>query len=410
MKKNLPLFFAGRYLFAKKSHNVINVISAISAIGMAIGTAALVIILSVYNGFDALIEDNLSESSPDLLIAPEKGKVFIPSDGLLKGIEGIEGVASVTYHLSETVFANYEGRQAVALLRGIPDDYADKTDLYPRIRSGEYSLRFGEMARCIVGGEIARELGVNPAFLASISFYFPDREKQISLQNPATVLCAVSARPSCVLYPGNEGEGNVVYVPIAKVRELLKYTKELTALEVRYEEGTSSRSAKAVEKQVRTFVREAGAELTILDRYRQNEALYKMMRYEKAAIFLILIFVIIIIAFNIFGSLSMLIIEKKGDIATLKSMGAPEKMVREIFVLEGWLISLLGMAIGLVAGIGLSLLQQKAGLIKIPGNYIVDSYPVVIQWLDLILIAAGVAVVGYLVALLPVNKKNISYE
>ena len=183
------------------------------------------------------------------------------------------------------------------------------------------------------------------------------------------------------------------------MRELLKYDEEISALEVRFREGMTQREQ-------RRFLREMqerfGPSFRVLDRYRQNESLYKMMRYEKAAIFLILIFIIIIIAFNIFGSLSMLIIEKQDDIGTLGSLGAPPRLIRRIFVLEGWLISLLGLAAGLVLGLGLAWLQQRFGFVKMPGDFLVKSYPVIVQWTDIVLTVVGVALIGYLIALLPV--------
>ena len=188
-------------------------------------------------------------------------------------------------------------------------------------------------------------------------------------------------------------------LPIEKMRELLEYDDEVSAVEIRLIDGADSKELKKLQKEISGML---GPDFKVKDRFQQNESLYKMMRYEKAAIFMILIFIIIIIAFNIFGSLSMLIIEKRGDIETLRSLGAHDKLIRRIFVLEGWMISLTGLAAGLVLGIGFALLQQQFGFIKMPGQFIVQAYPVILSWTDIILTIAGVATIGYLIALLPV--------
>ena len=189
------------------------------------------------------------------------------------------------------------------------------------------------------------------------------------------------------------------------MRELLEYTDEVSAVEIRVLEGTDS---KEIDRLQKVISQRLGPDFEVKDRFQQNESLYKMMKYEKAAIYMILIFIIIIIAFNIFGSLSMLIIEKKDDISTLRSLGAQDGLIKRIFVLEGWMISLTGLAGGLVAGIGFSLLQQYFGFIKMPGHFVVQAYPVILSPWDILLTAAGVTVIGYLIALLPVyiyNKK-----
>ena len=396
---NLPLFFSGRYLFAKKSHNVINVISAISATGMAIGTAALIIILSVYNGFDALIRDSISDLSPDCLVKPATGKVFLPEGGDFEWLYGHEAVSSVSETLQESVFINYDGRQDVATAKGVEDDFAQKASVGSHVRTGEFKLWHGEIPMCAVGAGLAYKMGVSPHFVAPLEVYYPDREKSVSLSNPAATLRSVKVRPSCLFSFTADEDNSLIILPLKEMRALLKYDAEVSALEVRLKEGLSPREQRA-------FFRELGARLgpafKVQDRYRQNESLYKMMRYEKAAIFLILIFIIIIIAFNIFGSLSMLIIEKQEDIGTLGSLGAPPRLVRRIFVLEGWLISLLGLAAGLVIGLGLAFLQQRFGFIKMPGDFLLSSYPVIVKPTDILLTAAGVALIGWLIALLPV--------
>ena len=193
-------------------------------------------------------------------------------------------------------------------------------------------------------------------------------------------------------------------LPIEEMRELLEYDEEVSAVEIRLMEGTDSKELKRIQDEISSRL---GAEFKVKDRFQQNESLYKMMKYEKAAIYMILIFVIIIIAFNIFGSLSMLIIEKRQDINTLRSLGAEESLIRRIFVLEGWMISLAGLFGGLVVGTAFSLLQQHFGFIKMPGHFIVQAYPVILSFSDILLTAVGVAAIGYLIALLPVRRFTV---
>lgn len=396
---NLPFFIARRYLFAKKSHNVINIISAISAIGMAIGTAALIIILSVYNGFDALIKDNLSAIAPDLLVTPAQGKSFVPEGDAFEWMKTRDELESATCYIQENVFINYDGHQSLAVAKGVEPSYQELTSITEHVRAGEFKLRHGEMPLCAVGAGLAYDMGINPRFLAQVEIYYPDKDKRISLSNPASALNCIKARPSCTFSINSDEDNSLIILPFDEMQELLGYGDEVTGVELRLDGACSPRQVKEFTRGLQSRL---GPGFKVSDRYRQNESLYKMMRYEKAAIFLILIFIIIIIAFNIFGSLSMLIIEKQGDITTLRSLGATDKLVRRTFVLEGWMISLLGLAAGLVAGIGISLLQQHFGLIKMPGNYLISSYPVIIEHGDVLLTAAGVATIGYIIALLPV--------
>ena len=220
---NLPFFFARRYLFAKKSNNVINVISAISAIGMAIGTAALVIILSVYNGFDSLIRQNLDDLAPDALIRPATGKVFLPEGEAFDWLYGRDEVATTSFILQETVFINYDGRQDVATAKGVEDDFAAKARLAGHVRSGEFRLSFGEIPMCAVGSGLAGKLGISPHFLAPLEIFYPDREKSISLSNPSATLHSVKVRPSAIISFNADDDNRLLLLPIGRMRELLRY-------------------------------------------------------------------------------------------------------------------------------------------------------------------------------------------
>ena len=398
-KMRLATFIAGRYLFAKKSHNVINIISAISATGMAIGTAALIIILSVYNGFDSLIRSMLGSVEPDLLITPSTGKVFVPEGETYDWIYDQPEVKNMCGVLQEQVFINYDGQQGLAKAKGVDWIYEDETPLRDHIRDGEFKLHRGDVPMAAVGAGLAYSMGISPRFVSPIEIYFPSRTRKLSMSNPISSIEAIKVWPSSIFSVNNDVDAELMIIPIEKMRELLEYDDEVSAVEIRLAEGTDEKVLKSLQKEISERL---GPDFKIKDRFQQNESLYKMMKYEKAAIYMILIFVIIIIAFNIFGSLSMLIIEKKFDIGTLRSMGAQESLIKRIFILEGWFISLAGLAAGLIVGTGFSLLQQHFGFIKMPGHFVVQAYPIILSWSDILLTIVGVAAIGYLIALLPV--------
>ena len=398
---HLPLFIARRYLFAKKSHNVINIISAISAVGMAIGTAALIIILSIYNGFDELVKSTLSNVEPDILITPAKGKVFVPEGEAFDRIKDNPLVGEYNLILQENVFVDYDGHQGIAKAKGVDRAFEEDSPLAGHITNGEFSLHKGQLPQMVVGAGLAYKMGMNPAFLASAELYFPIRDRNFSLANPAASIETVRMRPSGIFSVNQQIDNDLIILPIEQMRKLLGYEEEVSGVELRLVEGSTAKDLRSAIKHIQ---KELGPGFKVLDRFRQNTSLYKMMRYEKAAIFLILIFVIIIIALNIFGSITMLIIEKKDDIETYRSLGATDQMLRRTFTLEGWLISLLGLAAGLVIGIGFSLAQQNFGFIKMPGSFLVNAYPVILQWQDVLATIAGVALIGYIIALLPVRR------
>lgn len=398
---HLPLFIAGRYLFAKKSHNVINIISAISAVGMTIGTAALIIILSIYNGFDELVKSTLSNVEPDILITPAKGKVFIPNGETFDRIRQNPLIDEYDLILQENVFVDYDGHQGIAKAKGVDSAFEAESPLAEHITNGEFSLHKGQLPQMVVGAGLAYKMGMNPAFLASAELYFPIRDRNFSLANPAASIETVRMRPSGIFSVNQQIDNDLIILPIEQMRKLLGYEEEVSGVELRLVEGSTAKDLRSAIKDIQ---KELGPGFKVLDRFRQNTSLYKMMRYEKAAIFLILIFVIIIIALNIFGSITMLIIEKKDDIETYRSLGATDQMLRRTFTLEGWLISLLGLAAGLVVGIGFSLAQQHFGFIKMPGSFLVNAYPVILQWQDVLATIAGVALIGYIIALLPVRR------
>lgn len=397
---NLPFYIAKRYLFARKSHNVINVISAISAVGMAVGTAALILILSVYNGFDRIIKDNLSDLDPDILVTASSGKYFVPrGDAFLSLMDDVR-IQSISSVLEDNVFVNYGGRQGIAKAKGVDFVYESTTPLASHVVEGDFKLHDAGIPHAAVGEAFAYSLGIHPRFLEPMQIYYPERGRSINLINPESSLNSVRIWPCCLFSISSEVDAELMILPIEDMRKLLGLDEEVSGLELRLAPGESAAKVRS------SLERSLSGDFQVLDRYQQHPAMYRMMRYEKLAIFLILVFVVIIVAFNIFGSLSMLIIEKDGDMDTLRAMGATDATVRRIFVLEGWLISLLGLAAGLVTGLGLALLQQKSGMIKMPGNFLVQAYPVVLQLKDVVATALGVALTGLSISLFAAVRKQ----
>ena len=402
---NLPLFIAGRYLIARKSHNVINIISAISAVGMAVGTAALVIILSVYNGFDSIVTSMLGNIEPDLEITSEKGKAFIAEGEVYDWIYDQPAVRNMSCVITENVFIDYEGRQSIVKAKGVDFVYEEESPIRDHLRSGEFRLHKGDIPMTVAGSGLAYRLGINPRFVSGIDIYYPSRTRNFSVSNPASSLEKITVYPSGIFSINNDIDNEYLILPIEKMQELLEYENgEVSAVEIRLEDGTSEKELQHLRKEISARL---GDGFKVNDRYMQNETLYRMMKYEKLSIFMILAFVIVIISFNIFGSLSMLIIEKKPDIATLRSLGAEDSLIKRIFVLEGWMVSLSGLAAGLVIGIGFVLVQQFSGLIKMPGNFVVQAYPVILSVPDILVTAACVAAIGYVMAILPVRLNRL---
>ena len=401
---NIAAFIAGRYLFAKKSHNVINIISAISAIGMAIGTAALVIILSVYNGFDSLIRSMMSNVEPDLLITPATGKVFIPEGEVYDWIYDQPEVFNMCCVLEDDVFISYDSHQGVAKAKGVDWIYEEESPLKDHIRDGEFRLRKGDIPMAVTGDLLAEKMGINPRFLSPIEIYYPSRTKRISLANPTGALESIKVFPAGLVSVNDDIDKGLLIISIDKMRELLKYENEVSGVEIRLVEGTTEKVQKKIQKEIQEKL---GPEYIVKNRLQQNEVLYKMMKYEKIATYMVLFFAIIIIAFNILGSLTMLIIEKRDDIQTLRHLGAEEKTIRNIFTLEGWLISLTGMAAGLVIGIVFALIQQHFGIIKMPGHFVVQAYPIILSVSDILFTAIGVAIIGYIIALIPSRVREL---
>ena len=395
---------AWRYLFAKKSHNVINIISTISAIGIALGCMVLVVILSVYNGFDNLIKSLYNSYSPNYIIEAAKGKSFTADEALIGKIREQESTLAIAPLVQDNIFCTYNGSQSVATLCGVDSLFLQRSRLADYIVDGSFNTGLGEINGAIVSSKLAITLGIRCRFTTPLMLYYPKMRRSTAAGNLQGLLSVLKAHPSGTIQLEKSFDNGLVYIGIERARQLLQFKEnEVSAL---YLYGPAGREEEAPSNSLTKRLREAlGKEFVVKDRYMQNSTMYKMMRSEKIAVYLILLFVIIIVSFNIFGSISLLIIDKRGDIEILRSMGAREPLIKRVFMLQGFLISALGTLIGTALGVGLSLLQYHFQIIKLPGNFIIDHYPVEIVPQDLLYIVAGVLAAGYLISRLPLRKE-----
>ena len=389
----LPLRFAFRYLFARKSYNVINLISGIGVAGMAVGTAALITVLSVFNGFNALVSDSLAQAGATLVVRPAGGKVFIPEGPAFDWLS--QHASSVSQVLEEQAFLSFEDRQSLARVKGIDSVSESGSALKEHIVSGRWQLHRGDLPQAVGGAALSHNLGIRPQFVTPLEIHYPSRTGSISLANPAASLETQRVQLAGTFSINAELDAKLIIVPIEVMRELLDYDKEVSALEIECDP--------ALKKELQERL---GPDFRVLDLKEQNESVYRMMRYEKLAIYLILVFIVALVAFNIYSSLRMLIIEKEADMGTLRSLGAPEALLRRIFLLEGVLVSLLGMVIGLLIGITAVILQQRFGFVPMPGNFAVTSYPVALKATDILYTVLGVSFVGLVMAFIPSRKLN----
>lgn len=393
----LALRIAARYLFSKKSHSAINVISIISVCGVAIITAALICTLSVYNGFTHLIGSLLSEIQPDIKILPASGKTLDGNDTLWSEIAAWDDVALLSPVIEETALAVYD-RQLPVVVKGIPDNYDELTGLSHTIVTGEYMLRDSIVPYAIIGAGVAVRLEAGVAYSRPIELYAPHRRGRVNIANPAASFTSRRFFVSAAFYSNQAPyDDNVVYIPIDEARVLFDYPTEATAIELRCADGV------AVERVVQQLEKKLGSNYVVQDRYKQNGESFRWMQIEKWITFLILVFILLIAAFNIVGALSMLIVDKKENIATLRNLGADNRLIVRIFMTEGWLISMIGALSGLVIGVLLCWLQQEFGLLRLgeSGAFIVDAYPVRLEWGDTLVVTAVVLLLGMLTASFP---------
>jgi lipoprotein-releasing system permease protein len=394
----LSLYIAKRYLFAKKSRNAINVISAISVAGVAVGTMALITILSVFNGLEEMVKGIFSTSDPEIRITAVKGKVFTPDTLMLQKLSSVDGVDVWAETLEENALLRYEKQQYIATIKGVTLNYADVTELDTAMWDGDFILR-AENGRpyAIAGLGVANHLGMRLNFVSPLAIYIPDRKARLNA-SPENAFIRKYIYLSGIFAVEQEFDSKYVFLPIDFMRELLGYTTEVTSIEVRMK---ADASPEKTQKEIRKVM---GSGFLVQNRYEQQEMFYKVMKAERLAIFVILTFILIIASFNIIGSLTMLIIEKERDIAILKSLGADNQLIKRIFIYEGWMISFIGTIIGLIIGFLLCAAQEHFGIVKLAGEtLLINAYPVQMQVTDFFIVAATVLAIGYGAAWYPVH-------
>lgn len=395
---NLSAFVARRYLFSTKSHNIINVISIISLVGVSVCTMALIIVLSVFNGFDGLIKSMFSNFDPDIKITPAQGKVFDPQSDTLKSIATLNFVDEVCETLEENVLLEYDKHINPATIKGVSDNYSRLTGIDTAIINGSFTLNDGHKPMAIVGCGLSYYLSINLNFIKAIRIYVPKRNGRISM-NPERAFSKSYIFPSGIFAIQQEIDTRYMIVPLDFARSLLDYSTQVSALELKLKPGTNKDRAR---EEISEMI---GSQYVVQTQYQQHEMLYKVMKSEKFAIFLILTFILIIGSFNMIGSLSMLIIDKKNDISTLSHLGMSKKGIQRIFTYEGWIISIGGALLGLALGLIVCWLQQTFGFLKLDsmGTFVVSDYPVKIIWTDFILVLATVVTIGLLASWYPIR-------
>ena len=359
------------------------------------GTAALIIILSVYNGFEGLIKSLYGAYESDLLISPVLGNSFIPAGEQFEAIRKDSRIAAFCEVVEENVFIKYGDQESVATIKGVDSAYSRITQLHQYIKEGEFSLYHGEIPQAVLGRFLAYHLGLRVHFNESLALYFPSRNSRLSIVNPSSSLNTEEVFPSGIFSLEQGFDKKYIFIPISVARDLLEYENEVSYVELYLNNKEQLPSVK------RELINTLGDKYLIKDRFEQNETLYKMMESEKLSIYIILLFVLVIISCNLFGSLSMLIIEKREDASTLKAMGADDRLIKRIFLLEGWMISLLGVAVGTVVALAFCFAQQTFGIIPMPGNFIIENYPIVVRASDVIITVCGIAIIGFFAAHLP---------
>jgi len=403
-KVNLSIYIAKRYLFAKKSRNAINIISAVSVAGVAVGTMALIIILSVFNGLEGMVNKIFNTFDPDLCITVAKGKVFVPDSADLVRLGQINGISAYSLTIEDNAAIKYGSRQYIATIKGVDENYKKITNIDSSMYEGEFRLRTASNdPRAVIGFGVARYLGVSVNFIDPLFIYVPRRTGSDNI-NPENALIKKYIFPSGIFEIEQEYDSKYLFVPIDFCRELFEYENEISSIEIKLKDYHSEPS---VRKEVEKIF---GKQYLIKNRTEQQEIFYKVMHSERLAIFFILTLIILIASFNIIGSLTMLIIEKERDIEILKSLGADNKLIQKIFIFEGWLISIFGTLTGLILGFIICWLQQRYGLIRLNSeSLLMQSYPVILKLKDFIIVPFTVLLIGYWAAWYPVRFLTKKY-
>ena len=398
----VELKIAWRYLFAKKQFNAIHIITAISSIAVGVVTAAMICILSVMNGFGVMVEQLFSEFDPDIRIVATQGKSFHISQEQKDQLLQLPGVEAFSESISETALVYFEDKQMPVQLMGVDSLFGELTGIEHIITDGHYQVHDGAFDRAVLGQGLAWKIGIRPRFITGLQVYAPKRHGKVNMLRPD----ANFNRETCYIagtFAVNQQkyDENLMLVDIGLIRRLLDYQEdEVTELHVSIPHTYSTKKAK---REITTLLGEGFA---ALDRYEQQEDFFRILRMEKLLTALLLIFILLIATFNGIGSLSMLIIDKQKDIQTLSHLGASEQLIRQIFLLEGWMVNAIGALGGLIIGIGVCLLQEHLGFLKL-GNgtdYVISTYPVAVQGGDIALVTTIVLFLGALAAWIPTRK------
>lgn len=400
---NFPLFIARRYLFSRKSTHAINVISAISVLGVAVATMALVIVLSVFNGFHDLVATLFTSFDPQLEIVPTSGKTAPADDPVLTKIRQLSEVDVVTECVEDQALAMYHNKQAMVKIKGVDDNFDQLTHIEDILYGdGTFELHAANLQYGTIGIRLAQTLGTGAKWNGYMKIYAPKKEGQLDMTNPGESLVVDSLISPGVVFSVKQAkyDKNYIITSIAFARNLFGQQGMLSSLEIRLKAGSNLDAVKKEMQQI------AGDKYRVLDRFEQQEDTFKIMTIEKLIAYIFLTFILVVACFNIIGSLSMLIIDKKDDVVTLRNIGASDKQITRIFLFEGRMISVIGAVLGIAIGLLLCWLQQTYGLVALgdsQGAFIVDAYPVSVHYTDVAIIFLTVIAVGWLAVWYPVR-------
>ena len=400
---NFPFFIARRYLFSKKSTNAINIISGISVIGVAVATMALVVTLSVFNGFHDLVASFFTTFDPQLKVTPVMGKTVAADDPILTKIKQLPEVDVATESVEDQALVIYRGRQAMVTVKGVEDNFDQLTHIKEiLLGDGEYELHAADMFYGIPGIRLAEQLGTGYLYEEPLKVYAPRREGQLNMANPMDGLVEDELYSPGVIFQVSQSkyDKNYILTSIDFARRIFEQQGMISALELRLKPGSNFERVKSEIKDI------AGDKYYVKDRFEQQDDTFKIMKIEKLMAYIFLTFILMIACFNIIGSLSMLIIDKKDDVVTLRNLGASDKQIVRIFLFEGRMISAIGAVLGIILGLALCWAQQTFGLVKLgssSASFVVNAYPVSVHPEDVILIFITVLVVGFLSVWYPVR-------
>lgn len=400
---NFPFYIAKRYLFSKKSTNAINIISAISVVGVAVATMALVVTLSVFNGFHDLVASLLTSFDPQIKVVPAMGKTAPADDPLLQKICQLPQVDVATECVEDQAMAVYGDRQVMVTLKGVGESFRELTHITDIVYGeGEFALQAANLHYGTVGIGVAQTLGLGANWPGFMRLYAPRREGQLDMANPMDGFVTDSLISPGVVFMVKQGryDKSHIITSLPFARNLFGQQGMLSSLEIRLKQGSD---LDAVKEQMKAIV---GTKYKVLDRFEQQEDTFKIMKIEKFIAYIFLTFILIVASFNIIGSLSMLIIDKKEDVVTLRNLGADDKQITQVFLFEGRLISAIGAAAGIIVGLLLCWLQQTYGLVALgnsSGMFIVDAYPVSVHYEDVLIVFITVIAIGWLAAWYPVR-------